>query len=81
MKFSIGDIVEHSYCRVEGVPLRGYVLECFTSNDPTLGIYFYRINWFNRRAYGPALSLRDGLKFGEVVLQKVDLKEENGSVD
>ncbi len=81
MKFKIGDIVEHSYCRVEGVPLRGYVLECFASNDPIVGAYFYRINWFNTSAYRPTLALRNGLKFGEMVLQKVILEEENGSID
>ena len=73
MKFKIGDIVEHSYCRVEGVPLRGYVLECFASNDPIVGAYFYRINWFNTSTYRSTLALRNGLKFGEAVLIAVDL--------
>jgi len=73
MKFKIGDIVEHSYCRVDGVPLRGYVLECFASNDPIVGAYFYRINWFNTSTYRPTLTLRNGLKFGEAVLIAVDL--------
>jgi len=80
MKFRIGDIVEHCYCRVDGVPLRGYVLECFTSHNPSLGLHFYRINWFNTSTYRPTLTLRQGMKFGEAILQKVNLEEENEQI-